>query len=83
MSAKMNKNLVLQFCRSSTGILSGPDVLEKWRTVTTLLIILRVTEISCSLICHTLRDLVSIALIKKREKHPWPWRSNTFSKTVG
>lgn len=38
----MNKNSVIQF--------SGPDVLEKLRLVMTLLNILAVTEISCSLI---------------------------------
>ena len=32
-------------------------------------------------ICDVLRDLVSFAQFKKREKHPW--RSATFSKVAG
>ena len=30
---------------------------------------------------HVLRDLVTFAQLKKREKHPW--RSVTFSKVAG
>ena len=32
-------------------------------------------------ICDVLRDLVSFAQFKKREKHPW--RSATFGKVAG
>ena len=47
-SASMCESSGSQFFRTTTGIQSGPDVLDKSRLILTFLTILGVTEILCS-----------------------------------